>query len=177
MDVETSDQHTVKPWFDDRVNVAPPVIDLTAQSFMLLGGRLDYVAGEPVASIVYQRRKHVINLFVAQRLAANAINETYNVRHWSQEGLDFCKRSRRDVHGVLEELCANGLTTFGSAMHNFWNCPSKKANPQETSDTRATLDTDNISTNGNNPQDRGVRSTLKTNSGESHERWQQNRRV
>jgi anti-sigma factor RsiW len=95
MDVETSDQHTVKPWFDGRVDVAPPVIDLTAQGFTLLGGRLDYIDGEPVASVVYQRRKHVINLFVAQRLGAahaGAMAETiqgYNVRHWSEQGLDF----------------------------------------------------------------------------------------
>jgi anti-sigma factor RsiW len=95
MDVETSDQHTVKPWFDGRVDVAPPVIDLTAQGFTLLGGRLDYIDGEPVASVVYQRRKHVINLFVAQRLGiahAGAIAETiqgYNVRHWTEQGLDF----------------------------------------------------------------------------------------
>jgi anti-sigma factor RsiW len=95
MDVETSDQHTVKPWFDGRVDVAPPVIDLTAQGFTLLGGRLDYIAGEPVASVVYQRRKHVINLFVAQRLGAKhagAMSEAiqgYNVRHWSDGGLDF----------------------------------------------------------------------------------------
>jgi anti-sigma factor RsiW len=95
MDVETSDQHTVKPWFDGRVDVAPPVIDLTAQGFTLLGGRLDYIDGEPVASVVYQRRKHVINLFVAQRLGAKhagAMSETiqgYNVRHWSEGGLDF----------------------------------------------------------------------------------------
>jgi anti-sigma factor RsiW len=95
IDVETSDQHTVKPWFNGKVDVAPPVIDLTAQGFTLLGGRLDYIDGEPVASVVYQRRKHVINLFVAQRLGAKqagAISETvqgYNVRHWSEEGLDF----------------------------------------------------------------------------------------
>jgi anti-sigma factor RsiW len=95
MDVETSDQHTVKPWFDGRVDVAPPVIDLTAQGFTLLGGRLDYIDGEPVASVVYQRRKHVINLFVAQRLGvkqAGAMAETiqgYNVHHWSEQGLDF----------------------------------------------------------------------------------------
>jgi anti-sigma factor RsiW len=95
MDVETSDQHTVKPWFNGRLDVAPPVIDLTAQGFTLLGGRLDYIDGEPVASVVYQRRKHVINLFVAQRLGAaraGTMTETiqgYNVRHWSQQGLDF----------------------------------------------------------------------------------------
>jgi anti-sigma factor RsiW len=95
MDVETSDQHTVKPWFNGRVDVAPPVIDLTAESFTLLGGRLDYIDSEPVAAIVYQRRKHLINLFVAQHLGAKharAVAESiqgYNVRHWSQDGLDF----------------------------------------------------------------------------------------
>src|SRR4029077_12013589 len=95
MDVETSDRHTVKPWFDGRVDVAPPVVDLTAESFPLLGGRLDYIEGEPVAAIVYQRRKHVINLFVAQQLAeknrrpnAKSI-QSYNCRHWTQEGLDL----------------------------------------------------------------------------------------
>jgi anti-sigma factor RsiW len=95
MDVATSDQHTVKPWFNGRVDVAPPVIDLTAESFTLLGGRLDYIDSEPVAAIVYQRRKHVINLFVAQHLGARharSVAESiqgYNVRHWSQAGLDF----------------------------------------------------------------------------------------
>jgi anti-sigma factor RsiW len=95
MDVETSDQHTVKPWFDGKVDVAPPVIDLTAEGFTLLGGRLDYIGGEPVASVVYKRRKHIINLFVAQRLGAahdNVSDRTvqgYNVRHWSTGGLDF----------------------------------------------------------------------------------------
>jgi anti-sigma factor RsiW len=95
MDVETSDQHTVKPWFNGRVDVAPPVVDLTAESFTLLGGRLDYIDSEPVAAIVYQRRKHVINLFVAQHLGkrhARTIADSiqgYNVRHWSQDGLDL----------------------------------------------------------------------------------------
>ena len=95
MDVETSDQHTVKPWFNGKLDVAPPVIDLTAQGFTLLGGRLDYIDGEPVASVIYQRRKHVINLFVAQRLGiarASIMSKTiqgYNVRHWTEQGLDF----------------------------------------------------------------------------------------
>ena len=75
--------------------MAPPVVDLTAESFTLLGGRLDYVDSEPVAAIVYQRRKHVINLFVAQHLGTRhtrTIAESiqgYNVRHWSQDGLDL----------------------------------------------------------------------------------------
>jgi anti-sigma factor RsiW len=95
MDGATSDQHTVKPWFNGRVDVAPPVIDLTAESFTLLGGRLDYIDSEPIAAVIYQRRKHVINLFVAQHLGTRhtrAVTESiqgYNVRHWSQNGLDF----------------------------------------------------------------------------------------
>jgi anti-sigma factor RsiW len=95
MDVATSDQHTVKPWFNGRVDVAPPVIDLTAESFTLLGGRLDYIDGEPVAAIIYQRRKHVVNLFVAQHLGARHARtvaesvQGYNVGHWSQDALDF----------------------------------------------------------------------------------------
>jgi anti-sigma factor RsiW len=95
MDVETSDQHTVKPWFNGKLDVSPPVIDLTAEGFTLLGGRLDYIDGEPVASVVYRRRKHVINLFVAQRLGAKEAGtkvrtiQGYNVRHWSEQGLDL----------------------------------------------------------------------------------------
>jgi anti-sigma factor (TIGR02949 family) len=94
-DVETSDQHTVKPWFNGKLDVAPPVIDLTAQGFTLIGGRLDYIKGQPVASIVYRRRKHVINLFVGQQLGAPVRStkdesvQGFNVRHWREEGLDF----------------------------------------------------------------------------------------
>jgi anti-sigma factor RsiW len=94
LDVVTSDQHTVKPWFNGRLEVAPPVIDLTAQGFTLLGGRLDYLAGEPVAAIVYQRRKHIINLFITRHSAklAGAASESmqgYNIRHWTENGLDL----------------------------------------------------------------------------------------
>lgn len=95
MDVETSDQHTVKPWFDGKVDVAPPVIDLTAEGFTLLGGRLDYIDGAPVACVVYRRRKHIINLFVARRLGSDhafvsaRTVQGYNVRHWVAQGLDF----------------------------------------------------------------------------------------
>jgi len=120
MDVETSDRHTVKPWFNGKLDVAPPVIDLTAQGFTLLGGRLDYVDGEPVASIVYQRRKHVINLFVAQRLgSARAGPKTtaikgYNVRHWSEDSLDFWAVS--DIApSELDEFVQKIFTVVGGA--------------------------------------------------------------
>ncbi len=113
MDVETSDQHTVKPWFDGKLDVAPPVIDLTAQGFTLLGGRLDYIDGEPAAAIVYRHDKHIINLFVARRLGAahaDARTETiqgYNVRYWSEQGLDFW---------AVSDVEADALDRFGQSI-------------------------------------------------------------
>ncbi|MDR3421858.1 MAG: anti-sigma factor [Xanthobacteraceae bacterium] len=109
-DVETSDRHTVKPWFNGKIDVSPPVIDLTAQGFTLIGGRLDYIDGKEVASVVYRRREHVINLFVAQGLGsehaavAGATQHGFNVRHWTQGGLDFWAVS--DINaGELYEFC------------------------------------------------------------------------
>jgi anti-sigma factor RsiW len=117
-DVQTSDQHTVKPWFNGKLDVAPPVVDLTGQGFTLIGGRLDYIDGKAVASIVYRRRTHVINLFVAQT-AASADHEAkldtmqgFNIRRWSAQGLEFFAVS--DVNAdELQEFVAK----FESALH------------------------------------------------------------
>ncbi len=94
-DVVSSDQHTVKPWFNGKIDVAPPVIDLTAQGFTLIGGRLDYVDARPIGAVVYKRRAHVINLFVAQtastkrRAPRTEMFQGYNIRSWSDRGLNF----------------------------------------------------------------------------------------
>jgi anti-sigma factor RsiW len=94
-DVISTDQHTVKPWFNGKLDVSPPVIDLTAQGFTLIGGRLDYVDARSIGAIVYRRRQHVINLFVAQtpsierRAAKTETIQGFNIRRWSERGLNF----------------------------------------------------------------------------------------
>ncbi len=95
IDVASSDQHTVKPWFNGRLDASPPVMDLTAQGFTLLGARVDYVDAKPVAAIVYRRRVHIINLFCepASNSAARAASvqslHGFNVRQWSEKGLNL----------------------------------------------------------------------------------------
>ena len=94
-DVISTDQHTVKPWFNGKLDVAPPVIDLTAQGFTLIGGRLDYVDARPIGAVVYRRRQHVINLFVAQtsstarRASRLDTIQGFNIRSWRDRGLSY----------------------------------------------------------------------------------------
>ena len=94
-DVASSDQHTVKPWFTGKLTFSPMVIDPTAEGFPLIGGRLDYVAESPMAAVVYQRRKHYINLFISPaNQNATAKEELltrrgYNLLHWQQGGMEY----------------------------------------------------------------------------------------
>lgn len=95
IDVVSTDQHTVKPWFNGKLDVSPPVIDLTAQGFTLIGGRLDYVDARAIGAVVYKRRAHVINLFVAQtsstvrKPAKIETIQGFNIRSWSDRGLNY----------------------------------------------------------------------------------------
>lgn len=94
-DVATSNQHVVKPWFDGRLDFAPPVVDLVDQGFPLVGGRLDYLSGRPVAAIVYHRGRHTLNLFVWPDGAGPDPGEArtadgYGVRCWRASGMRLC---------------------------------------------------------------------------------------
>ncbi|HVJ32252.1 MAG TPA: anti-sigma factor [Terriglobia bacterium] len=90
-DIASADQHTVKPWFDGKVDVAPTVADYSNQGFALMGGRLDYLDRRPVAALVYRHRAHLINMFACP-VRAGEERETkpealsirgYNVLYWT----------------------------------------------------------------------------------------------
>jgi anti-sigma factor RsiW len=91
-DVATSDQHTVKPWFNGKIDFSPPVVDLAPQGFPLVGGRIDYVGGRVVAALIYRRQGHLINLFVwpaSPAATTTATHDGYNLANWTNDGLNF----------------------------------------------------------------------------------------
>jgi anti-sigma factor RsiW len=91
-DVQTTNQHIVKPWFNGRVDFAPPVPELADRGFPLAGGRLDSIGGKTVAAIVYHRRLHTVNLFIWPDGKAHDRSfqkDGFAVTEWSQSGLRF----------------------------------------------------------------------------------------
>ena len=96
IDVVSTDRHTVKPWFSDRLDYAPPVVDIAAQGFPLIGGRLDYVAQRPVAVMIYKYLKHSIDLYVFPdshdvKASPQARTEAgYAIARWHQNGMTYC---------------------------------------------------------------------------------------
>jgi len=101
-DVPSSDQHTVKPWLDAKLDFAAPVPDLSSQGFPLIGGRLDYLDSRSVAALVYQKRKHFINLFIWPTTPTDSTGQTmveregYHLVHWSDG--DFTYWAVSDVN-------------------------------------------------------------------------------
>ncbi len=111
-DVASTDQHTVKPWFNGHLDTAPPVKDFAGQGFPLIGGRLDYIDHRPVAAMVYRHGMHPINLFVwsdpssTQGQPSATARQGYNIRHWVDGDLTYWLVSdvEADQLEVLENL-------------------------------------------------------------------------
>jgi len=108
-DVASSDQHTVKPWLDLKLDFAAPVVDLSGDGFPLIGGRLDYLDNHSVAALVYQRRKHFINLFIWPTTPADSKEqktverEGYHLVHWADG--DF-------TYWAVSDVSVGDLQTF-----------------------------------------------------------------
>ena len=111
IDVLSTDQHTLKPWFDGKLDFAPPVRDFAAFGFPLAGGRLDYLAGRPVAALIYRRHLHLIDVYVwpengAENQTQGAL-QGYQWVRWHQTGMVFW---------AVSDLSAQDLRAFA----NLW---------------------------------------------------------
>jgi anti-sigma factor RsiW len=94
-DVLSSDNHTVKPWFNGKLNFSPPVFDLAGRGFPLTGGRIDYINNRQAAVLVYHYNKHIINLYISQNNNLSHSNPEiysrsgYNIIHWMKNGMEY----------------------------------------------------------------------------------------
>jgi len=113
-DVTSSDQHTVKPWFNGKLAFVPPVKDFSDEGFPLLGGRLDVLGGQNVAALVYGRRKHIINVFVLPTRQPDTpihppgLRQGYQWYHWRHQGMEYC---------VVSDLSASDLRELAVLLY------------------------------------------------------------
>jgi anti-sigma factor RsiW len=114
-DIPSSDQHTVKPWFNGKLDFSPPVEDLAKHGFPLVGGRLDYLNNRPVAALVYRRDKHLINLFIwpssesSESVLKSETRQGYHVFHWTRS---------RMTYWVVSDLEQSQLQEFVQLLQN-----------------------------------------------------------
>lgn len=117
-DVQSTDQHTVKPWFNGKLDFSPPVTDFAAQGFPLIGGRLDSIDGRTVAVMVYQRRQHLINVYVWPSAGSpdtpvgTATRQGFHILHWTRAGVNWWVASdvnEAELDGFADLLRAGGL--------------------------------------------------------------------
>jgi anti-sigma factor RsiW len=109
IEVPSSDQHTVKPWFQGKLDFSPPVPDLASHGFLLVGGRVDRIDGQPVAALVYKRRLHVIHVFVRPASANERKTDVrtirgFHERHWTMGDLSVW---------AVSDVNEGDLTAFG----------------------------------------------------------------
>jgi anti-sigma factor RsiW len=111
VDVASSDQHTVKPWLSARLPFSPPVADVSPEGYALIGARLDYLGSQPVAALVYQRRQHLIDVFVAPgaRDAAQSayMRDGFNVERFARGGMRYW---------IVSDLNRNELGDFAKLL-------------------------------------------------------------
>jgi anti-sigma factor RsiW len=114
-DVQTTNQHIVKPWFNGRIDFSPPVPELADAGFPLAGGRLDSIDGKTVAAIVYHRRLHTVNLFVWPAKDGGErsfVKDGFAVKEWSRNGLryaavsDISPAELQQFHKLFEQRSA-----------------------------------------------------------------------
>ena len=122
MDVVSTDQHTVKPWFEGKLDFSPRVKDLAGKGFPLIGGRLDAIDGRSVAALIYKRHLHVINLYQwPADPSATAQSEVqrhgYTVIRWTAEGMRYVAVS--DVNaGDLQQFVLTFRNDAGTSAAN-----------------------------------------------------------
>ena len=116
VDIEGPDRHIVKPWFNGKLDFAPSVPNLEKEGFPLVGGRLDYLNGRPVAALVYKRREHIINFFVwpdsgnESRDFQRETRQGYHLMHWSKAGMN---------HWLVSDLDATELSELAQRLRDF----------------------------------------------------------